>query len=150
MVDALVTAGTVVATGSLALTSHRISLSDAEQAVHDLIAASIRDAGLQAPDLNQLVDIVGGATATVERMVKLLVREGTLIRLGSLLVDADAVGSLETEIRALRTEEGEPPRIDVRTFKDRYGVSRKYAIPLLEHLDRARITKRVGNTRIVI
>ena len=150
VVDALVTAGTVVATGSLALTGHRISLSDEEQAVHDLIAASIRDAGLQAPDLNQLVDIVGGAAATVERMVKLLVREGTLIRLGSLLVDADAVGSLETEIRALRTEEGEPPRIDVRTFKDRYGVSRKYAIPLLEHLDRARITKRVGNTRIVI
>ena len=41
-------------------------------------------------------------------------------------------------------------RIDVTMFKERYGVTRKYAIPLLEYLDRERITRRVGNARIVL
>jgi selenocysteine-specific elongation factor len=38
----------------------------------------------------------------------------------------------------------------VGTFKDRYGVSRKFAIPLLEWLDRERVTRRVGDTRVVL
>jgi selenocysteine-specific elongation factor len=38
----------------------------------------------------------------------------------------------------------------VATFKDRYGVTRKFAIPLLEWLDRERVTRRVGDTRIVL
>lgn len=45
---------------------------------------------------------------------------------------------------------GETVTLDVAAFKDRYGVTRKYAIPLLEHLDRERVTRRVGDSRIVI
>jgi selenocysteine-specific elongation factor len=41
-------------------------------------------------------------------------------------------------------------RVDVAAFKTRYGISRKYAIPLLEYLDRERITRRVGDSRIVL
>ena len=41
-------------------------------------------------------------------------------------------------------------RIDVATFKERYGVSRKFAIPLLEYLDRERVTRRVGDARVLI
>jgi selenocysteine-specific elongation factor len=40
--------------------------------------------------------------------------------------------------------------VDVGAFKERYGISRKFAIPLLEFLDRERITKRVGDARIVL
>jgi selenocysteine-specific elongation factor len=40
--------------------------------------------------------------------------------------------------------------IDVATFKDLAGVSRKYAIPLLEYFDRERITRREGDRRKVI
>ena len=40
--------------------------------------------------------------------------------------------------------------VDVATFKDRYGVTRKFAIPLLEWLDRERVTRRVGDTRVVL
>jgi selenocysteine-specific elongation factor len=42
------------------------------------------------------------------------------------------------------------PNVDVAAFKDRFGVTRKYAIPLLEWLDRERITRRIGDSRIVI
>jgi selenocysteine-specific elongation factor len=40
--------------------------------------------------------------------------------------------------------------VDVAGFKTRYGISRKFAIPLLEWLDRERVTRRVGEARIVI
>jgi selenocysteine-specific elongation factor len=44
----------------------------------------------------------------------------------------------------------EPSRlIDVATFKELAGVSRKYAIPLLEYLDRERVTRRAGERRII-
>ena len=41
-------------------------------------------------------------------------------------------------------------RVDVPAFKERYGITRKYAIPLLEYLDRERITRRVGDARVVL
>ena len=44
----------------------------------------------------------------------------------------------------------EPARIDVATFKERFGVTRKFAIPLLEYLDRERVTRRVGDARVVL
>jgi selenocysteine-specific elongation factor len=40
--------------------------------------------------------------------------------------------------------------VDVAEFKNRFGVSRKYAIPLLEYLDRERVTRRVGDVRVVL
>jgi selenocysteine-specific elongation factor len=42
------------------------------------------------------------------------------------------------------------PKIDVARFKDMTGVSRKYAIPLLEYLDRERVTRRVGDERVIL
>jgi len=42
------------------------------------------------------------------------------------------------------------PVIDVARFKDLAGVSRKYAIPLLEYFDRTRVTRRVGDKRQVL
>ena len=48
-----------------------------------------------------------------------------------------------------KTAQGQA-RVDVAGFKERYGISRKYAIPLLEYLDRERVTKRVGDARVVL
>jgi selenocysteine-specific elongation factor len=53
---------------------------------------------------------------------------------------------------ALKTSAGAggTARIDVATFKERFGVTRKFAIPLLEYLDRERVTRRMGETRVVL
>jgi selenocysteine-specific elongation factor len=40
--------------------------------------------------------------------------------------------------------------LDVAAFKERFGVSRKFAIPLLEWLDRERVTRRVGDARVIL
>ena len=51
---------------------------------------------------------------------------------------------------ALKVDAGDEVRLDVATFKERFGVTRKFAIPLLEYLDRVRVTRRVGRDRIVL
>ena len=47
-------------------------------------------------------------------------------------------------------EKAKRPKIDVARFKDLAGVSRKYAIPLLEYLDREHVTRRTGDERVIL
>ena len=76
-----------------------------------------------------------------------LLREKTLIRLGddSLCVHQGALVELTRRVRVLKGQE-----LDVAAFKQLAGVSRKYAIPLLEYFDRERITRKQGDRRIVL
>ena len=89
------------------------------------------------------------AAPVAERVSKLLLRNRRLIKVDALLFHADALARLKDEIAALKTA-GPAARLDVAAFKDRYGVSRKYAIPLLEWLDRERVTRRVGESRVIL
>jgi selenocysteine-specific elongation factor len=59
---------------------------------------------------------------------------------------ADTLAALRSEVQAL----GSGASMDVAAAKTRFGVSRKFAIPLLEYLDRERVTRRVGDRRVVI
>jgi selenocysteine-specific elongation factor len=79
-------------------------------------------------------------------MVALLVRQKTLVKLDVLLFHADALLRLKAEVRGWHKD----ARIDVPAFKERYGITRKFAIPLLEYLDRERVTRRVGDSRVVL
>ena len=64
------------------------------------------------------------------------------------------VGSIRVTSRGTRfvspVGRGRQARVDVAAFKERYGISRKYAIPLLEYLDRERVTRRMGDARVVL
>jgi selenocysteine-specific elongation factor len=63
---------------------------------------------------------------------------------------AQALEHLKNLLRQYATEH-EPERlIDVAKFKDLAGVSRKYAIPLLEYFDSERITRRAGDKRVIL
>ncbi len=57
---------------------------------------------------------------------------------------------LKAEVADLKRSSAAGARIDVGTFKERFGVSRKFAIPLLEYLDRERVTRRVGDGRVIL
>jgi hypothetical protein len=78
--------------------------------------------------------------------------ESHLERLDTLLFHEQALAQLKREMAGLKASAGSggPARIDVATFKERFGVSRKFAIPLLEYLDRERVTRRLGEGRILI
>jgi selenocysteine-specific elongation factor len=79
-------------------------------------------------------------------MAALLLRQKTLIKLDALLFHTDALARLKADVRGLSTN----ARVDVSAFKERYGITRKFAIPLLEYLDRERVTRRVGDSRVVL
>jgi selenocysteine-specific elongation factor len=79
-----------------------------------------------------------------------LLRQKTLVRVDALLFHDETLKRLKADVAALKESAGPGARIDVAMFKERYGVSRKFAIPLLEYLDRERITRRVGESRIVL
>ena len=117
--------------------------------MHDVVEGLFVNAGLAPPDRAELAAATGAGDEVLDRMVRLLIREGRLERVDALLFSTDALDRLRREVAALGRG-AEQVRIDVAAFKDRYGVTRKFAIPLLEHLDRMRVTRRVGRERIVL
>jgi selenocysteine-specific elongation factor len=66
-----------------------------------------------------------------------------------LLFHREALERLKADVAGLKTGPS-PARVDVASFKEKYGISRKFAIPLLEYLDRERVTRRQGEWRVVI
>ena len=67
-----------------------------------------------------------------------------------MLMDARALEGLKRKLQDYAGTK-EPDRlIDVAAFKELAGVSRKYAIPLLEYFDRARVTRRAGDKRVIL
>jgi len=146
----LVAEGRVVARDAVALAGHRATLSVEEARASELIETTLRRAGLKPPDVATLGASVGLSAGAVTRAVAWLVRRRTVVRLDTLLFHAEALEALKQEIAGLKATAEGPLRLDVATFKDRYGITRKYAIPLLEFLDRERVTRRVGESRIVL
>jgi selenocysteine-specific elongation factor len=136
----------IVATDRLALASHRVSLSPEEARAEEAIEQLFREAGLAPPDEAAVVAAAKVPALVVDRVAKLLVRQKRLVKIDTLLFHADALAQLKEDVRGMKGQAG----VDVPAFKERYGITRKYAIPLLEYLDRERVTRRVGNSRVVL
>jgi selenocysteine-specific elongation factor len=149
VVDSLVSAGRLVARDRLALRGHSVSLTPEEAAARDALERVYRDAGLAPPESGSAAAAAGASTAVAERIVALMLRDKTLVKIDTLVFHRTALDDLKADVRALKNAGG-TARVDVASFKERYGVTRKYAIPLLEYLDRERVTRRVGDARIVL
>jgi selenocysteine-specific elongation factor len=151
VVQDLVAANKLVARDRLALTGHRLDLPPEEARAKSAIEQAYKRAGLKPPDAASIAAEGAVAPALAEKMTALLVRQKVLQRVDTLLFHVDALQNLRTEIQAMKaTAAGGRATVDVAMFKDRFGVTRKFAIPLLEWLDRERVTRRVGETRVVL
>ncbi len=151
VVTELQRAGRLSGRERLALATHRVSLSADEDRARQQIEEAYRTGGLKPPEPAAIAAAHRIAPDVLDRMLKLLGRQRVLVRIDDLLFHEQALQQLKREVTALRdVTPGVQARIDVGTFKQRYGVSRKYAIPLLEYLDRERVTRRVGDARVVI
>ena len=149
VLEQLVGDGRLRARDHLALTSHQVTLSPEETRAREAVQALLRDAGLRPPTPAAICEQLGCDTAVLDRVLKLLVRQRCVVRVGALVFDSVALDTLKQDVSSLKTSVG-AETIDVGTFKNRYGISRKFAIPLLEYLDRERVTRRVGQQRIVL
>jgi selenocysteine-specific elongation factor len=146
----LVTAGTIVVKDRVALATHRVALTPDEEQARAAIERAYLEGGLKPPDAASMAASLRVAPAVADRMLKLLQRQKVLVRVDVLLFHDEALKSLKAEVAALKTSAGAEARIDVATFKERFGVTRKFAIPLLEYLDRERVTRRMGESRVVL
>jgi selenocysteine-specific elongation factor len=138
---------TVTAQGELLrLTSHKLALrGDEEQALAKIVAA-FATAGLQVPAAQEVLKSCGVDAVRARSLLQILLREKRLIKIADdLLFHPDAIGTLRSLLAARKGS-----RFAVPEFKDWTGVSRKYAIPLLEFLDREKITRREGDTRVIL
>ncbi len=105
-------------------------------------------AGLKVPALHEVLAGLKVDKARAQKLVTLLLRERTLVKVSDELVfHHSTLDHLRQQIASCKTN---APRIDVARFKELTGVSRKYAIPLLEYLDRERVTRRVGDFREIL
>ena len=84
-----------------------------------------------------------------EKLLQILLREKVLVKVASdLIFHGSALSRLKEMLASYKKQRGD--QLPINTFKELTGVSRKYAIPLLEHLDRERVTRRVGDLRVIM
>ena len=122
------------------------TLGGAEGELARMIENRFRDAGLQTPAVSELIKTMTHRPKMIEGVISFLVKQGTLIRLAEgVYVHRDVVA--DAQVR-LSSQKGKT--IDVGGFKELFGLSRKVAIPLLEYFDREGVTKRLGDSRLVL
>ena len=137
--------GDIAGADRLSLTTHRPLVSGEDQQLRREIAAIVKRGALSPPDVEAMASTVDRPRPAVDQAALALVRAGVLVRAGGVLFHADTLAGLKAEVRGKQGA-----TLDVGTFKQQYGLSRKFAIPLLEWLDRERVTRRVGDRRIVL
>jgi selenocysteine-specific elongation factor len=132
----------------VALAGRTVTMKDDEAESKSTIEKAFAAAGLKVPALKDVLAGVKVDKVRAQKIVVLLLREGTLVKLSDDLVfHRDALGGLK---KSLAVQKVKSEKLDVARFKEMTGISRKYAIPLLEWLDRERVTRRVGDARVIL
>jgi selenocysteine-specific elongation factor len=132
----------------IALATHTIALSPPEAALLERIESAFALAGTNPPDLKEVAAQLKSDVRQVEKLLHLLLNLGRIVRIqdGKLFHRR----ALEDLKKRLWRQRASNPVIEIGAFKDLSGTSRKNAIPLLEHLDTMRITRREGNRRVIL
>ncbi|HLX85718.1 MAG TPA: selenocysteine-specific translation elongation factor [Terriglobales bacterium] len=130
------------------LAGRSVVMKDDEAESKKIIEQAFASAGLKVPSLKEVLAGLKVDKIRAHKIVTLLLRDKVLIKISEELVfHQSSLMELRSKIAALKVS---TPKIDVARFKDMTGVSRKYAIPLLEYLDRERVTRRVGDERVIL
>jgi selenocysteine-specific elongation factor len=137
-----------LASDLLRLPGQGVQMKDEEAESKRQIEAAFATAGLQVPALHVVLAGLKIDRARAQKIVTLLLRDKVLIKVSDELVFHRR--ALEELRRGIASYKAKSTNIDVAAFKDLTGVTRKYAIPLLEYLDRERVTKRVGDVREIL
>jgi selenocysteine-specific elongation factor len=148
LLDALLARSkTITANGeSIRLCSHKVALRQDEEEATAKIEDAFRSGGLATPAVHEVLAKSGVDPTRARTLLQLMLRDKRLVRVSDELVfHASAMQSLRS---LLAQKKG--LQFAVPEFKDWTGISRKYAIPLLEYLDRERITRREGDSRVIL
>jgi selenocysteine-specific elongation factor len=135
----LAEAGT--ASDRLRLASHQVTFERRQQQAVDALLYEFRSSPYTTPSVAQAEDRVG------EEVLNALLEQGTLVKLSE-----DVIFTTETyeEMRGrIVAHLRERNRVTVAEVRDMFDTSRKYALALLGYMDERRITRRVGDERVL-
>lgn len=147
--------GLIVAENDLIrLASHRTELSPVEIKIRDMIVSAFGKAGLEVPKIDDLLALIsseiGSDPQQVRKVMQLVIDSGQIRKVtADFYFLGDTIDGLVSKVRREAKQTGDK-LIDVARFKEIAGVSRKYAIPLLEYFDREHITARAGDKRVIL
>lgn len=139
---------------TIRLGSHERKLSSAEAAFNEKIKAKYKSAGLEVPKLESAIaEAIKGTDLTQQnarRLFQIFLDSGELVKVTEEFYFAkNVIGELSASLKRYAANTSDR-LIDVPKFKEVAGVSRKYAIPLLEYFDREHITSRAGDKRLIL
>jgi selenocysteine-specific elongation factor len=146
IVERLETEHAVAREGSLLrLPTHTVRLQDGNDELAQRIITLLTKAALTPPDIKQLEAESGVPRARMGDVLRVMERERTIVRVSpELYFERKALD----DMRSLLLQRLSPgSEVTPATFRDLFGTSRKYAIPLLEWLDREGVTLRSGDVR---
>ncbi len=126
-----------------------ITLTVDEARAKEQIEQAFAKAGLAVPAVKEVLGALKIDTRHAEKILQILLREKVLVRVSpELIFHRSALEKLPGLLQSYKKSKGD--RIGVPTFKELTGITRKYAIPLLEYLDRQRLTRRMGDERVIL
>lgn len=129
------------------IASHSVQLAGRQEELKGGIEQEYRSAGFQPPDLERVYEKFSIQKPEEKQLINLLLEEKRLVRVkGDMFFHADNLREIEQRLKEfLKKNE----TISPSEFKELFGVSRKYAIPLLEYFDSKKITMRMGDKRVL-
>jgi selenocysteine-specific elongation factor len=130
------------------LAGRRIQLTPEEQLAKDQISAAFEKRGLAVPGTPEVLAKLRIDRPRAEKLLQILLKEKVLLKVTEDLIFHRA--ALQQLKQLLVRRKAQSNRINVAVFKEITGLSRKYAIPLLEYLDREHVTRREGDERIIL
>lgn len=140
--------GVVLEGDVVRLTSFRVELDEAQAAWRADIRDAVRRRGLEPPDLAVVLATASAPQDTVRDLVQWMVAQGELVRLADqLLLDGGVYAEAVRAVAAAIAREGP---LGTAALRDVLGTTRKYAVPILERMDEARVTRREGDVRVLV
>ena len=125
-----------------------VRLGSGEQRIRDLLVERFRSLALQAPAMDDVVAGLDVDRKTARKILQLMIREHEIVKVSDdTAIHRDALDKLIVDVKRLKATSS---TFGVREFKDLTGLSRKFALPLLEYLDGQRVTRRVGDERVIL
>lgn len=124
----------------LRLTSHRASGGETKERIERIYI----DAGLTPPTLTEFLEKIKIRDKEALDLLNMLSKEGKLVKVKDLFFSRESIDGLTAKVREFFNKKSDMTPVD---FKEMTGLSRKFAIPLLEYLDSQKVTIRVGDAR---
>jgi selenocysteine-specific elongation factor len=133
---------------AVALAGQKPQLSGEDEEMSELLEKKVFETGIEFPGVSELASRIQKKPENVNKIMYLLIRQGKIVKVAEdFFMHRKTLDEIKSKIRGLKAVQ---KTFSVSDFKTQFGVTRKYAIPLLELLDREGVTRRMGNERIII